>query len=115
MRRARGAVLAALCGAAGCARSEPPPSAPAPVPPAARSVVLFLGDSLTAGHGLDAEEAFPALLDARWRREGRAARARNAGVSGASSAGVLENLDWSLTPDIAVAVVAVGANDGLRG
>lgn len=104
------ALLAAL---AACAKTEPPP--PAPSPPAARDVVLFLGDSLTAGYGLTAEEAYPALLEARWRAAGTPRRARNAGVSGATSAGVLENLSWSLAPDVAVAVVAVGGNDGLRG
>lgn len=106
------AVLAALCA---CSKSDAPAPAPPPAPPAARDVVLFVGDSLTAGYGLSLEEAYPALLEARWRSEGRARRARNAGVSGATSAGVLENLSWSLAPDVAVAVVAVGGNDGLRG
>jgi acyl-CoA thioesterase-1 len=109
---ASAALLAALCA---CTKGEPPPPAPAPSPPAARDVVLFLGDSLTAGYGVAQEQAFPALLEARWRAEGRPRRARNAGVSGATSAGVLENLDWSLAPDVAVAVVCVGGNDGLRG
>ncbi|TBR17436.1 arylesterase [bacterium] len=107
------AALAAALGA--CAKSEAPVPQPAPAAPAARDVVLFLGDSLTAGYGLPQEESYPALLEARWRAEGRGRRARNAGVSGATSAGVLENLSWSLAPDVAVAVVAVGGNDGLRG
>ncbi|MDE2292605.1 MAG: arylesterase, partial [Elusimicrobia bacterium] len=49
------------------------------------------------------------------RREGLPDRARNAAVSGATSADVLSSLDWSLAPDVRVVVVAVGANDGLRG
>lgn len=106
------ALSAALCA---CAKTEAPAPAAPPAAPAARDVVLFLGDSLTAGYGLTQEQAFPALLEARWRSEGRPRRARNAGVSGATSAGVLENLSWSLAPDVAVAVVAVGGNDGLRG
>lgn len=106
------AALAALCA---CSKGEAPVPAPAPAAPAARDVVLFLGDSLTAGYGLAQEQAYPALLEARWKSEGRPFRARNAGVSGATSAGVLENLDWSLAPDVAVAVVCVGGNDGLRG
>lgn len=110
--RAAAALLAALCA---CAKSEAPAPPPAPAAPAARDVVLFLGDSLTAGYGVSQEEAYPALLEARWRAEGRPRRARNAGVSGATSAGVLENLDWSLAPDVTVAVVCVGGNDGLRG
>ena len=106
------ALLAALCA---CAKTEAPAPAPPPAAPAARDVVLFLGDSLTAGYGVAQEEAYPALLESRWRGEGRALRARNAGVSGATSAGVLENLSWSLAPDVSVAVVCVGGNDGLRG
>lgn len=105
-------LLASLCA---CAKTEAPAPAPPPAAPGARDVVLFLGDSLTAGYGVTQEQAYPALLESRWRSEGRALRARNAGVSGATSAGVLENLSWSLAPDVAVAVVCVGGNDGLRG
>lgn len=115
MTGAQAALLAAVCCAAACARAEPPATPTPPPSSTARNIVLFLGDSLSAGYGLDAAEAFPSLLDERWRREGRAARSRNAAASGASSAGVLENLDWSLSPDVAVAVLAIGANDGLRG
>lgn len=84
-------------------------------PAAQRTVVLFLGDSLTAGYGLAPEEAYPALLEKRWRERGSPWRARNAGVSGATTAGILESLDWSLAPDVGVVFLAVGANDGLRG
>ncbi|TPW18675.1 MAG: lipase/acylhydrolase [Elusimicrobia bacterium] len=111
----RGLLTAALAALCACSKAAPPPAAPAPAPSTARDVVLFLGDSLTAGYGLSQEEAYPALLEARWRAEGRPRRSRNAGVSGATSAGVLENLSWSLAPDVAVAVVCVGGNDGLRG
>lgn len=86
-------------------------AAPAP----SRPVVLFLGDSLTAGYGLAPEEAYPALLDKRWRERGSPFTARNAGVSGATTAGILESLDWSLAPDVGVVFLAIGANDGLRG
>lgn len=112
-RRLPAAALAAALAA--CARTEAPAPAPAAPPAGARDVVLFIGDSLTAGYGLPPEEAYPALLEARWKAEGRARRARNAGVSGATSAGVLENLEWSLAPDATAAVVCIGANDGLRG
>lgn len=78
-------------------------------------MILFLGDSLTAGYGIALEDAFPALLDERWRKAGKPFGARNAGVSGATSAGVLETLDWTLAPDVKGVFVCVGANDGLRG
>jgi acyl-CoA thioesterase-1 len=76
---------------------------------------LFLGDSLTAGYGLSAAEAYPSLLQKRWDKRGLPWKARNAGVSGATTAGTLESLSWSLTPDVKLVFLAVGANDGLRG
>jgi acyl-CoA thioesterase-1 len=77
-------------------------------------VVAFLGDSLTAGLGVAPDEAYPALLEARIKREGYPYRALNAGVSGDTSAGGLRRIDWVLKLRPAVVVVALGANDGLR-
>jgi acyl-CoA thioesterase I len=102
----------------GCNRDQPQASSPAQaIAPAAapRDVILFLGDSLTAGYGVTQEEAYPVLLAARWEKEGVPFKARNAGVSGATTAGLLESLDWSLAPDVHTVLLAVGANDGLRG
>jgi acyl-CoA thioesterase-1 len=78
-------------------------------------VIAVLGDSLTAGLGVAAEEAFPARLQARLRREGYRYRVVNAGVSGDTSAAALRRVDWVLRTRPEVVVVAVGANDGLRG
>lgn len=78
-------------------------------------VVAFLGDSLTAGLGVAADEAFPARLGARMQREGYAYRVVNAGVSGDTSAGAVRRVDWVLRTRPDVVVVALGANDGLRG
>ena len=83
--------------------------------PAVEHVVVALGDSLTAGLGVGADEAYPALLQARIRREGFAYRVVNAGVSGDTSAGGLRRIDWALRLSPAVVIVALGANDGLRG
>jgi acyl-CoA thioesterase I len=82
---------------------------------AADHVIAALGDSLTAGLGVGVEEAYPAVLEARLRREGFDYRVVNAGVSGDTSAGGLRRIDWvlKLSPDIVI--VALGANDGLRG
>src|SRR5579863_10654431 len=82
-RRALPALLLALSAAA------PVRAAPAPV-------VLVLGDSLTAGYGLPAEEAFPAQLEQRLRRQGVAAQVVNGGVSGDTTAGGVARLDWML-------------------
>lgn len=83
--------------------------------PEAAPLVVFLGDSLTAGLGLAEAEAFPALIGAELREEGFAVRVVNAGVSGDTTAGGLARLDWLLAQGPAVVVVGLGANDGLRG
>jgi acyl-CoA thioesterase-1 len=82
---------------------------------AAEPVIVVLGDSLTAGLGVAADEAYPALLEARLRREGFPYRVVNAGVSGDTSAGGLRRIDWVLRQSPEVVIVALGANDGLRG
>ena len=83
--------------------------------PADDRVIVALGDSLTAGLGVAADEAYPALLESRLRRAGYAYRVVNAGVSGDTSAGGLRRLDWVLRSRPEIVIVALGANDGLRG
>jgi acyl-CoA thioesterase-1 len=80
-----------------------------------RPVVLFLGTSLTAGLGLDPDEAYPALIQEKLDSAGLRWRAVNGGVSGETSAGALRRLGWMLQPGVRVLVVETGANDGLRG
>jgi acyl-CoA thioesterase-1 len=77
--------------------------------------VVFLGDSLTAGYGLDPAEAYPSLVERRLREAGIAADVVNAGVSGDTSAGGLRRVDWSLDGDVRVLLIALGGNDALRG
>jgi acyl-CoA thioesterase I len=81
----------------------------------AEAVLVALGDSLTAGYGLPADKAFPVQLEAALRQAGVPARVINAGVSGDTSAGGLARLDWVLGDKPAAAIVALGANDMLRG
>ena len=81
----------------------------------ARAAVLFLGTSLTAGYGVGPDSAFPAVIAARIDSAGLPFRVINAGISGETSAGGLARLDWSLQDSIAVLVLELGANDGLRG
>lgn len=83
--------------------------------PADERVIVALGDSLTAGLGVAADEAYPALLERRLRAAGLAYRVVNAGVSGDTSAGGLRRLDWVLRSRPEIVIVALGANDGLRG
>ena len=80
----------------------------------AERVIVALGDSLTAGLGVAADEAYPALLEARLAREGYAYRVVNAGVSGDTTAGGLRRVDWVLRAKPEIVIVALGANDGLR-
>jgi acyl-CoA thioesterase I len=79
------------------------------------SVIAVLGDSLTAGFGVAASDAFPARLQARLHREGYRYRVVNAGVSGDTSAAGLRRVDWVLRTRPEIVIVALGANDGLRG
>ena len=82
---------------------------------ARRSTVVFLGTSLTAGLGLEPEEAFPALLQQKIDSAGLPYEVVNAGLSGETSAGALRRTDWLLRQPIDVLVLETGANDGLRG
>jgi acyl-CoA thioesterase I len=78
-------------------------------------VILFFGDSLTAGYGLSTDEAFPALIEKKFNKKGKPAKVVNAGLSGETSAGGLTRIDWILRQPIDVFVLELGANDGLRG
>ena len=84
-------------------------------PAAAERVIVAFGDSLTAGQGVAAEQAYPALLADRLRAEGFAYRVVNAGVSGDTTAGGLRRVDWALRLKPEIAIVELGANDALRG
>jgi acyl-CoA thioesterase I len=122
----RALVISAGLAALACSSNEPaaareatssaPPSAtPAAAPISKRPRIVFLGDSLTAGYGLEIEQSVPSLVQKQVDAEGYKFEVVNAGVSGDTSAGGLRRLDWSLDGDVRVLVVELGANDGLRG
>jgi acyl-CoA thioesterase-1 len=77
--------------------------------------VLFFGDSLTAGYGLDPALAYPALIQGKIDAAGLEATVVVGAVSGDTSAGGLRRIDWMLRQPVDVFVLALGANDGLRG
>lgn len=83
--------------------------------PASRRTVLFVGTSLTAGLGLEPEDAYPRLIQRMADSAGLAYDFVNAGLSGETSAGALRRIDWLLRGDADVIVIETGANDGLRG
>ncbi|MGH9254007.1 MAG: arylesterase [Vicinamibacterales bacterium] len=98
----------------GAARAAAAPAAESAAT-TARTRIVFLGDSLTAGLGLPRQQSVPSLVQARLDAEGYPYEVVNAGVSGDTSAGGLRRLDWALEGNVAVLVVELGANDGLRG
>lgn len=77
--------------------------------------LVALGDSLSAGYGLPANAAFPAVLEKQLRAAGLAVEVANAGVSGDTSQGGLERLDWSVPDGTDGVILELGANDALRG
>jgi len=115
------AAAIAVVSAVGCA--APPsdmrpavttPTAPAPTPTAATTIAV-LGDSLGAGYGLPETEAFPAVVEDLLRGRGHDVRVLNAGVSGDTTAGGLNRLEWILQQMPEILVVELGGNDALRG
>jgi acyl-CoA thioesterase I len=110
-------MIGVVYGLSGCDRAgEETRAAPvAAANGAERPTVVFLGTSLTAGYGLEPEEAYPALLQGKIDSAGLNYRVVNAGVSGETSAGARRRIDWLLREPVRVLVIETGANDGLRG
>jgi len=84
-------------------------------PAAETRTIVFFGDSITAGYGLDPDEAYPAVLQRKINESGRSWRVVNAGLSGETTAGGLRRLDWILRQPVDIFVIELGGNDGLRG
>lgn len=114
------AFVVACGGNANDERASNQQQRPAPAPstttqPSTRPKIVALGDSLTAGLGLPESQAYPALLQKKVDEAGYPFEVVNAGVSGDTSAGGVRRLDWALDGDVRVLILALGANDGLRG
>ena len=103
--------------AAATASAVPQAGSQSPVPGSrsGRKTVLIVGTSLTAGLGLDTEDAYPALLQQKVDSVGLHYEVVNAGLSGETSAGALRRVDWLLRGPADVVIIETGANDGLRG
>lgn len=89
--------------------------APAAAQTGAPLKIVAFGDSLTAGYGLPAQEAFPARLERALKAKGHNVEIENAGVSGDTASGGLSRLDWSIADGTDAVIVELGANDMLRG
>ena len=82
----------------------------------AETKILFLGDSLTAGYGIEKFQAFPTLIDKKLKVAGyKDLKVINGGISGSTSASALSRLKWYLKVKPDIMILALGANDGLRG
>src|SRR5882757_7370430 len=77
--------------------------------------ILFFGDSITAGYGLDPDQAYPALIQKKIEAAHLPWRVVNAGLSGETTSGGRRRVDWILRQPVDVFVLALGGNDGLRG
>ena len=118
-------LLAALCSLPACKQQQagqatPQEASSTPLKTtgaqdAERPLIIALGDSLTAGFGLPAHQSYPAVLQQLLKARGYQYRVINAGVSGDTSAGGLARLSWVLQRPAEMLIVALGANDGLRG
>jgi acyl-CoA thioesterase-1 len=89
-------------------------AAPAGARDSSPRIVAF-GDSLTSGRGIGRTHAFPSLLQTRLNEAGYDYQVMNAGVSGDTTSGALKRLGAALEGDVRILIVALGANDGLRG
>jgi acyl-CoA thioesterase I len=78
-------------------------------------VILFFGTSLTAGYGLEPDQAFPSLIQKKAQDDGVPIKAINAGLSGETTAGAARRIDWVLRTPADLVVIEAGANDALRG
>jgi len=92
--------------------ADPPTANGVAIP---RGRIVVLGDSITAGYGLDPTQAYPALLQQKIDAAGLPFTVVNAGVSGDTTAGGLRRIDWALGRGADVLIIALGGNDGLRG
>jgi acyl-CoA thioesterase I len=82
---------------------------------AGETVIVALGDSLTAGYGLPQDQSFPAQLEAALKARGHDVRVVNAGVSGDTALAGLQRLDWAVPDDADAVILELGANDALQG
>jgi acyl-CoA thioesterase I len=81
----------------------------------ARGTIVAMGDSLTAGLGVNRQDSYPAMLEKKLHELGYHYRVVNSGVSGETSSGARSRLSWVLKLDPDIVILETGANDGLRG
>ena len=80
-----------------------------------KNKILFFGDSLTAGYGLEMGQSYPSVIQQKIDSLGLDYQVINAGLSGETTASGKNRLEWVLEEDISIVIIELGANDGLRG
>jgi len=103
------------CLLGGCDRQSPPTPASTQAQPGIAGTIVAMGDSLTAGYGLNESDAYPANLEKKLQAAGYNWKVVNAGISGETSSGVLSRVDWVLRLKPDIVILETGANDGMRG
>ena len=119
MKRCLGLMIIMLWLVAGCggAATPPSPTTASPATPTITAVdgtIVAMGDSLTEGLGVETAQAYPAQLERKLQAAGYNYAVINAGVSGETSSGALERIDWVLTLKPDIVILATGGNDSLR-
>jgi acyl-CoA thioesterase-1 len=111
-------IFLSACGASSAKIDNQPPAENVPMPEidSGKPKIIAFGDSLTAGFGLTERESYPYLLQERLKTDGYDYEVVNAGVSGDTTAGGLERIEWSLEQNnVRILILELGANDMLRG
>lgn len=99
----------------GCEKEKTPVQAAQQQPLSYEGTIVAVGDSLTAGQGVNEEDAYPAQLEGKLKQAGYNWRVVNAGISGETSSGTLSRVKWILKLKPEIVILETGANDGLRG
>jgi acyl-CoA thioesterase-1 len=107
--------LLSACGSSTDEKQTETKAADSTLVSTAEKTILFFGNSLTAGYGIDPEDAFAGLVQERLDSLGKEYRVINGGLSGETTAGGLSRLDWFLEEDPTIFILELGGNDGLRG
>jgi acyl-CoA thioesterase-1 len=108
-------VLVFQSGLFGCEQRKEPSPEPQQDQAAYQGTIVAMGDSLTAGLGVDETDAYPAQLERKLKAAGLHWRVVNAGISGETSSGALSRINWMLKLKPDIVILETGANDGLRG
>ena len=107
--------LALGCLLGGCDKPTAPAPTASPTQAGSGGTIVAMGDSLTAGYGLNEADAYPAQLERKLQAAGYNWKVINAGISGETSSGALARVDWVLKLKPEIVILETGANDGLRG